>query len=422
MEYSKEWLDNFFDSVEDDVIKRRESTQVEFKQNFDWDSKEYRSQFARTAASLANCRGGIMLFGIKDRPHKISGIDNWGEVDSEQITTWLNLHFTPTIEYERNEYEYNGKTIGIIVVFESRNKPTVCIKDSARTNNADIYFRYNAKSEKIKSGDLIQLINETREEINSRWIDIISNIATIGVDNIGFFNFSDGTLTTNENKKFIIDEKLFDQIKYINRYSVEQEGQPAIRIIGEISESAHIVEKVRNLYEEDIYKAFLRIKTVGKETDYIDTILRQNTEYYPIYYFIKNSDLNFEEASKYITNSRSRTHLKKKLTDRIIDDGRLANKHNKYPLDTEIRGPKRKIQYEAVKNKESLEISNHEQCQDLFEALFNLERSEIDIDYLLNQLQKVFNTFYPFDEKNSLLYLFRWSLCYIDLIFYKEKL
>lgn len=59
MEINQEWADEFFGALTDDfVLKRRESTSIEFKEIFDWANKEFRSAIGKTAAAFSNRDGG----------------------------------------------------------------------------------------------------------------------------------------------------------------------------------------------------------------------------------------------------------------------------------------------------------------------------------------------------------------------------
>ena len=95
-----DWLENFFNAVNDDLIlKRRESHCIEFKQQFDWENKKAKAKYAKSMAAFANHRGGAIFFGIKDTPHKIIGIQNYDSVDDADITNFLSEIFSPSLHF-----------------------------------------------------------------------------------------------------------------------------------------------------------------------------------------------------------------------------------------------------------------------------------------------------------------------------------
>lgn len=70
MEINQTWVNEFFGEMSEDLIlKRRESGTIEFKRTFDWDNKEFKSSIGKTAATFANREGGLIVFGIEDKPH-----------------------------------------------------------------------------------------------------------------------------------------------------------------------------------------------------------------------------------------------------------------------------------------------------------------------------------------------------------------
>lgn len=416
MELTEEWLNNFFSKINsENILQRRESISIEFKECFDWSSKDFKSKIAKTAAAFSNTKGGIIFFGIEDKPHKIKGISDWDKIDNEQITTFFNNHFSPHIEYDRSEYIINGNKIGIIYIYETTVKPIVCIRDSAQTYDSDIYYRYNAKSVKIKSGDLQYIISEIRDCEQEKWFNIISRISKIGVNNIGLLDSQTGILTSKNENQYLLDESIINKINFIDKYSINEEGAPALKIIGEIRDSAHIVEKITSIYEEDIYEAFLGIRKIASGIEYLEAIMRQNTEYYPIYSFIKDEENKYSriEIIEKLKAIKVRSQIKDKIINRIYDDNNLIKKHKMYPLSSPKRGPGRKKYYDKIISLENIEINSEEHCKDFFEAIFNLEKNSYSYKNLIEIYITIYKEKYPFNE-NSINYLFRWSLCYLD--------
>ncbi|TOP56734.1 ATP-binding protein, partial [Vibrio parahaemolyticus] len=62
-------------------------------------SKEFKSNIARTAAAFSNRDGGVIIFGVADRPHTVVGVDNYESVDDADISVWFNELFSPSIEF-----------------------------------------------------------------------------------------------------------------------------------------------------------------------------------------------------------------------------------------------------------------------------------------------------------------------------------
>jgi predicted HTH transcriptional regulator len=54
-------------------VRQRESTDLEFKNAFHFESTPF---YLRSLAGMANNRGGQIIFGIKDSPHILEGLKN----------------------------------------------------------------------------------------------------------------------------------------------------------------------------------------------------------------------------------------------------------------------------------------------------------------------------------------------------------
>ena len=64
---------------------RNEGAVLEYKENFDWQNKESRARYAKTIAGFANNKGGILVFGVTDKPRQIVGLSNVQKSAFEKI-------------------------------------------------------------------------------------------------------------------------------------------------------------------------------------------------------------------------------------------------------------------------------------------------------------------------------------------------
>lgn len=60
----------FYDSINDRIISR-ESSWLEFKESFNWNSKD---KYAKSMAAFSNTGGGYITYGIKDLPRDLVGL------------------------------------------------------------------------------------------------------------------------------------------------------------------------------------------------------------------------------------------------------------------------------------------------------------------------------------------------------------
>ena len=108
-----------------DRLISRESSWLEFKESFGFQSL---GKYIRSAGAFANAKGGYIVYGVANAPHKLIGMkdDRFNELDPEKLTAFLNEHFDPEIEWDRHLHELDGKVFGILCFHECRNKPVIC--------------------------------------------------------------------------------------------------------------------------------------------------------------------------------------------------------------------------------------------------------------------------------------------------------
>ena len=127
------------------------------------------------------------LVGLKNNKLK--------DFDNKDLSQELLDYFAPEIKFELFIKTINNFEIGFLYIYKSENKPVITIK-TANNNiqEGDIFFRYPGQSRKISYGDLRNIIEEKQNKLNEKWLKLINNVATIGVENIGLLNVENGEL------------------------------------------------------------------------------------------------------------------------------------------------------------------------------------------------------------------------------------
>ncbi|KGP89987.1 hypothetical protein N780_07625 [Pontibacillus chungwhensis BH030062] len=416
---SEEFLDEFFSHVEDDVLNRRESYKVEFKETFEWNDKKVKSKYLRTMASFANNNGGLLIFGVSDSPRTIVGVRNFESIDDADISNGINDNFNQQIKFTRRTYETSGKTLGIIQIFESAYKPVVCIKDSHSMKENDVYYRYNSKSAKIGAGELRQIIDERVKSEREKWITLLNNIAEVGIDKVGFMNLDDGEIQFTGNK-VLIDEELLSELKIVDEYSLEKGGAPALKLKGEIDSSAQIIKQPYVIQTEDIFKAFLNLTDIADPIQFIKTIVYGRTDTFPIWFLISKLGSTKKAVKKRLDQLRSHTIGYKMMLQRVEEDNTARKYKGKYSLTTGSRAHLRSDVLEKFYNKQEINYYDEEEARTLLEALSNINPNNIEFEQVQESLVNIFNKTYPF-KKSAYNYLFRYTLTLIDYLYFSER-
>ena len=199
------------------LIKRRESDTLECKQNFNWANK---INYGKLFCSFANHRGGYVIFGVRNKPHELIGLQNdrFSNKDLSEITQYLNEHFSPSIEWHSYEHEQKGNKFGIIYVAELKDKPVMCIKHDTRTSDiikeGEIYYRYCGQTRVIRAVDLHRIINERIETERKNWQEMLIKMAKLNPEHTEIFDAERGMLEIKD-KTIIIDESILSKLKYI---------------------------------------------------------------------------------------------------------------------------------------------------------------------------------------------------------------
>jgi hypothetical protein len=218
-----------------ELIGSRESSTLEFKQNFileDFDVAGY----ARVMASFSNKEGGYLVFGVEDKPRKLVGISSrkFDSYDPALFADRINNIFQPEIEWSSHLHNWLGRIFGIIYTYPSTKKPTIATKNISNIQEGDIYYRYNGRSERIKYPELVQIINERVSVQDAAWRHVFEKAAKIGPLNTAVMDTVEGTIS-GEGGTIIIDEELANKLKFIREgHFSENKGAPTLKLVGDV--------------------------------------------------------------------------------------------------------------------------------------------------------------------------------------------
>lgn len=233
------------------ILKSRESNTVEFKENF---NKNSTAKYAKTMAAYSNNRGGYIVFGVKDAPRTITGLknENFENMNQEQFSEAINSLFAPEMVWDCGSFTMEVPTtdgtggmqnlkIGWIYAAEAEYKPIIAQKtnDGEKINSGDVYYRYRARSEKIKFAEMSRIIEERTTKEREGLLKLFEVIRESKTANLGIVNYSNGKISTPYGIDVAFDRKLVTQVlkkaKFIKEGSFsETEGIPVIKVTGNI--------------------------------------------------------------------------------------------------------------------------------------------------------------------------------------------
>ena len=134
-------------------------------------------------------------------------------------------------------------------ILQQKN-PIICIKNDNVLKESDIYYRYNARNEKIKYPELISLFDHIREEERRSWMSHFEKISKIGPMNVGVLDIYNGKIE-GQGGTLIIDKKLIPKIKFIKEGQFKQRGHPTLKLVGKVI-GAPIVANINQFNKDNI--------------------------------------------------------------------------------------------------------------------------------------------------------------------------
>ena len=429
--FSQENLNDIFKlspSKPNRVISR-ESSSVEFKESFGWNSLP---KYLRTCAAYANARGGYIVFGVSDNPRSLVGLSEesirlFEGIDSEKMSQNFNEHFAPEIRWDVQVHELGDKIFGLLYVHESVDKPVICTSNAGKDlKEGDIYYRYRGRTQRIRYPELRTLLDSGREREQKLWLRHLAKIAKVGVRDAGVFNLNTGQVTGTKGS-FIIDESLLSQLSFIKEGEfLETRGKPTLKLIGNLKAVGDGVSligrkeviKTKGIRIGDIVEAFLKHNPVTEPLEYVRQICFESTGFLPVYYFIDRADLSVEDTIEMLQDIISRSASKAKLIERLE---KRSTQQSSLPTSvTPATKEKRDLANQLLNNSvdQTVVDSDPKRCLQTIRCLSAKEINAHSV-YIRDLLRTWFNRHYASPD-GAIADNLRRAICWVDEALYME--
>lgn len=284
-----------------DRLISRENSRLEYKQSFNWGSK---AGYAKTMAAFANHEGGFIVFGVKNSPHELVGLssDRFDTIDPARITEYLNARFAPELDWEMFRIDFAGFPLGVVAVTPAADKPVVCVRDDGNDlREADIYYRYRGRSERIRYAELHRLMARNRAHERAAFLKHLRKIVRVGPENVGVLDLVDGELSGHR-ASLLVAEDLLSQLRFIRegRFAESDDaGAPTLRILGEAeivaSDSLLPIRTVvapMVVGQKELMLPFLGQERPEQPIEYLKQACREASPNMPVYHFARAADLS----------------------------------------------------------------------------------------------------------------------------------
>jgi hypothetical protein len=246
---------------------------------------------------------------------------------------------------------------------------------------------------------------------------LLTKATTIGINNVAVLNTITGELKGKQNT-FILDESLLNQIKILDRYSLQVDGSPAVKIIGNIPEIGRIITKTMTLYEEDILNGFITNTLIAEPVEYLKSICHSSTYSLPFYFIFKYLKLNKESAIELIKSLKIKYFVSTKLIERINSEKELIKRTCKFSFTDTPLGKKRKEYYNNLVDGKTIKFIEDQDVKAFLETLSKFKKDDLPMENIRPYLKIILKEFYPFKKNKTIDYLFRNTLTYIDFLEY----
>ncbi len=412
-----------------DRLIKREDKNHEFKESFNMANAP---MYLKTIAAFANNEGGYIIFGVKDKPHILQGLDDkaldrFATLPVEQFTRLLQDYFAPDIVWKNCIYEYKSLSFGIIYIYPAKVKPVICKKSSDTGNNpryalkeSDIYYRYGGRTERIKYSELQRIIDEKRAAEERQWMRFLIKATRVGVENACIMDITKGEIS-GTGGKIVIDEDLLKRISFIKEGEfVENGGTPTLRLVGDvetIETGKMVVAKTKNVIKAieptDIIEAFLKSERVENPIDYIKRICSASSGNLPVYHYLIQSGKSRDAVINDLNALTVRGIAKRTLINRLKGK---CEKTRTFPV-RETKASQKRKKYLALWLEENIPdfTVGEKDLNSCVEALCYLGVEQIKEHelYIKKKLFALYKIFYETSD-SALAQIFRRVICYLD--------
>jgi Putative DNA-binding domain len=392
-----------------------ETDTIEGKESFNWGSKH---DYFKILAGMANNKGGYILFGVKDGSFEIVGIadDRMDRFDLKKANEFITRTFNQALVLDKGQFTIGGKTIGVLHVSVSANKLVICTLDANALCSGDIFYRYPGETRRIQAPELEALLNQRDSSAESRLLHLVAKLAESGAHNAAVINLASGEVT-GERGQFLIEESLFDKIKFITEGRLEEkDGAPTLRVLGDVKSigapRVTIQQSVLgSVSERHIQDAFLKQSCDYDPRVYIQAQTHLQPLWLPIYYFASEVKLDLAGLKKVLESSE--TPYGNRII-RQIERVTSGNAPAGIPGVASVRA-----ELDAMRALEAIDVADEHAAKRYMQAMRLVTPDEVSLAHALSVLCELRARF---GNNRELLYDFRYAIAAVDLRWFRSKL
>jgi hypothetical protein len=258
-------------------VTSREGKHREFKQQFN--TADF-SRYTKALAAFCNTDGGVLIFGVAEKPNRIEGVDLATIPDEASWTDRLRKDFDPEIPFETREYQIGEKSLFALAVEPHVGRPVICKRDvtakvEKRGKSTDetviqqggIYYRQSGQTRPIAFTELQTLLQERDERRLQAFLENVQIMQKIGPERVGIVDASK-TAAPGETTKLYVSREVAKSLNFIDKgrfVETEEDGSPAFVVAGTVQLNEVIVGPLDDADKNLPNEAAEQIKPVVEE-------------------------------------------------------------------------------------------------------------------------------------------------------------
>jgi hypothetical protein len=219
-------------------VTTREGKHREFKRDF---AANDLSEYTKTLAAFSNADGGVLIFGVSEKPRLIVGVNQ--VVDEAHWANRLREDFDPEIVVSTKVYTLGTSQLFVVGVDSSPNRPVICRKSRSKAvtdkdgkvrdvevlREGSIYFRYAGQTRAIGYTELTAMLADREKRRIQAIMQTLKVMERVGLENTGVVNIGEQTSNLYVSRETAKGLTFIDQGKF-----VEKDGAPAYVVLGKI--------------------------------------------------------------------------------------------------------------------------------------------------------------------------------------------
>jgi hypothetical protein len=220
------------------AVTSREGKRLEFKEGF---ISADLSDYTKVLASFANALGGVIIFGVSNKPRNIIGAQDM--TDEANWANRLRDDFEPELPFAIREYVVAKTTLYAVGVDPCLHKPVICkrtrskVVDDKKTGKKDvgviqegaIYYRYAGQTRTIGFAELHNMLVERETQYLRKMMETLQVIQKVGLENAGIVDMS------APHSRIFMSKETAKGLAFIDKGQIVQEaGAPAYVVMGNI--------------------------------------------------------------------------------------------------------------------------------------------------------------------------------------------